>query len=245
MKYGTASVAHELRTPMTIVQGYLQGIRDGIFTADEAQLDLMLKQMDSLGNLVDDLKTISLADSGQLKLNLESVNLADIAQQTVEIIRPEYPDIDIRFDSNDHAEFITRCDSDRVKQLLMGLINNSARYGGTEVLISLANFGDGDIHLSVADNGPGFSDQALQRGTERFWRDEGSRSRDMGGSGFGLAIADAVMIAHRGSLQLMNTATQKHGAIVHCSFNGVLRLKVSYSFHSADRYRYGRRGCRA
>ncbi|MEM7351587.1 MAG: HAMP domain-containing sensor histidine kinase [Acidobacteriota bacterium] len=200
----SASIAHEIRTPLTVVQGYLQGIRDGVFEASDEQLDLMLRRMDALGRLIDDLKTLSLAHAGRLQLDVAPTRLRGRLSDLVEWVRRDRDTSRIVFEG-DAEDAPVRVDGERIEQVVLGLVQNALTYGGDGVRVTVRLTHEAEVvAITVDDDGPGFSAEALDHAGERFWRGESSRSRESGGSGLGLAIAKAIAEAHGGHLELSN-----------------------------------------
>lgn len=128
-----AAIAHELRTPVTILQGRLQGVLDDIFTPDKALLKNLLNQVKQLSFLIEDLRTLSLADNQQLRLNLESVCLSDVITQSVNLLQDRFDQakLIIETDLSDDACFF---DQQRLEQILIALFENEIRYAQAGIL---------------------------------------------------------------------------------------------------------------
>jgi signal transduction histidine kinase len=200
----TADVAHELRTPLHIIQGNLEGIIDGVYEPTEAHISATLDETQLLARLVDDLRTLSLAESGQLELVLEAVDiselLADIrtsfsgqaeaAGVALEVAMPDKPGL-----------LVLSADADRLDQVLSNLVANALRYtpaGGT-ISLKAERSTDG-IRITVSDDGVGIPEEDLPYIFDRFWRGDPSRTRVGGSVGLGLAIAQQLVQAHGGSI---------------------------------------------
>lgn len=213
LKYTSAATAHEIRTPLTIIQGYLQGMRDEVFEPTPERFDVLLKHIDGLGLLIDDLQTLSLADAGALALKFSKVNLEGEIEDAVTFVRGMEPSATININAAIASNLTVVADPARIRQVVIGLLKNACLYAGENVEIDVSLSADSDtIQLKVADSGAGFSDNALARGAERFWRGEKSRSRETGGSGLGLSVAHAIINAHGGTLTLSNHA--QGGAVI-------------------------------
>jgi signal transduction histidine kinase len=209
-----ADVAHELRTPLSITQGHIEAMLDGVFEMTPENLALVHEETLLLGRLVDDLRTLSLAEAGQLSLNCVPVNLSDLMVQTVTAFEPlaEAEGVELAADVPADAVMVT-ADPNRIRQVLGNLLSNALRHvsaaenGPPQVTLSLFNRGD-LAQLHVSDNGPGLSLEAQQHIFDRFWRADPARSRNQGGSGLGLAICQAIVDAHDGRIWVESTAGQ-------------------------------------
>ncbi|NIP17144.1 MAG: HAMP domain-containing protein [Xanthomonadales bacterium] len=197
----TADIAHELRTPVSVMKGEIEALADGVRQADERLAVSLGEEIDQLASLVDDLQTLALSDAGALNLVKEPVDLSGLAVQSADAFHHRLAGRSVRL-AVYAGEGIEACgDPQRLKQLLHNLLENSCRYveHGGQVSLSVLRLDDG-AGLEVADSGPGVSDEQLARLFERFYRAEGSRSRATGGSGLGLAICRNIVEAHGGTI---------------------------------------------
>lgn len=201
----TADIAHELRTPLHIVQGNLEGILDGVYEPTDEQIRSTLDELHLLTRLVTDLQTLSLAEAGKLHLHFEQVSAADLIEDTVTSFTGLSSEHGIELRSvinNKDDTLVFLADPDRLSQVLNNLVANAIRYtpaGGTITLTAgkISN----RIHLEVSDTGIGISDEDLPYVFDRFWKAEPSRTRHEGaGSGLGLAIARQLVQAHGGDI---------------------------------------------
>lgn len=202
----TADIAHELRTPLAVQRAHLEAFQDGIYSPTSENLNSVLEQNLLLTRLVDDLRTLALADAGQLSLDFQPVDLVAIAQGSIEQFTPqaEARQVELRFDPPGQCRSIT-ADSTRLGQILGNLLSNALRYTPTGGRITMAVNCLGErIQLTVHDSGPGISEASLPHVFERFYRGDRSRSRSEGGSGLGLAIARQLAHAHGGELTATN-----------------------------------------
>jgi signal transduction histidine kinase len=206
-----ADVAHELRTPLSITRGHIEAMLDGVFEMTPDNLAIVHEETLLLGRLVDDLRTLSLAEAGQLSLNRVTVNLTDLMVQSVSAFEPlaEAEGVELTVEVPEVDVMIT-ADPSRIRQVLGNLLSNALRHVNTgengvpQVTVSLANRGD-VAQLGVSDNGPGLSTEVQQHIFDRFWRADRARSRDQGGSGLGLAISRAIVEAHDGRIWVEST----------------------------------------
>ena len=192
-----ADVSHELRTPLAVIQGNLEALVDGVYPPDEAHLRPILDETRVLERLVDDLRTLSLADSGALPLHREptapSVLLEDVA--AAHRANASSAGIEVRVDVAPALPTI-EIDPVRMKQVVSNLVENAIRAMPMGGSINLsARIGEGVIVLDVTDTGPGISAELQATLFDRFTKSPGSR-----GSGLGLAIARAIVTAHGGTI---------------------------------------------
>ena len=205
----TADVAHELRTPLHIIQGNLEGILDGVYQPDEEHIQATLEETRSLARLVDDLQTLSLAESGQITLKFEKVNTAELLADVVTSFSPRAADagIDLACETQGEPGALTiSADSGRLDQVLGNLVSNAFRYTprGGSITLSAAPVSDG-VRLSVSDSGAGIPAEDLAYIFDRFWRGDRSRTHAGGAtSGLGLAICKQLVQAHGGRIDVQS-----------------------------------------
>ncbi len=203
-----ADIAHELRTPLTVVQGHLEAFADGIFPADPEHLDPALEQARLLGRLVEDLRTLSLADAGRLSLNPALIDVREWVKRTVAGFQSVAAErgVELVVEGNAALEAPrVEMDAGRMAQVLGNLLDNGLRHtpSGGRIAVALERKRDAVI-ISVTDGGPGMPTEHLPHLFERFWRGDPSRSRRTGGSGLGLAIARRIVEAHGGHMWAEN-----------------------------------------
>ncbi|OYY70059.1 ATP-binding protein [Sphingomonas sp. 28-63-12] len=202
LKDSTAAIAHELRTPLTVLAGRLHGIQDGVFDAGPDQIGSLIKQIDSLSRIVDDLRTMSLVSSGQLMLDLAPIDLAEVFLPTIAAMAPDLLAAGVTVDANLKSA-PAMGDAARLRQALGAVLTNVERYAAnTGTLAIETGIGPHGSYLLVLDHGKSLSAEATERAFERFWRGEQSRGRANGGSGLGLAVVRAIAEAHHGSVTL-------------------------------------------
>lgn len=201
-----ADIAHELRTPLSVIRGRLEGIVDGIYTADDGQVSLALEQTYLLERLVDDLRLLTLAETRQLHFEKENVDLAQLTQRTIEMFSAEASDKNISLSlEKRRGDFTLELDAQRTEQVIGNLIGNALRYTpeGSKVWLTLERTPD-SVRISVNDNGAGVPDDDLPFLFDRFWRKDKSRTRASGGTGLGLAIAKQLVEAQGGTIEARN-----------------------------------------
>ncbi|MCE1179240.1 MAG: ATP-binding protein [Micrococcales bacterium] len=194
-------VAHEMRTPLTVMEGYLEGIRDGVFPADEQRISLLRGEVRRLQRLSDDLSSLSRADEGRLEITLAESDLTAIVHEAAERLRPRAESADVRLVvTGDRVD--ARVDAARIGQVVTNLVTNALRAtpAGGEVRFMTAVDG-ADAVVTVSDSGEGLSPDDLTRVFERFYRVPGRRAADDdSGMGVGLTIARDIVRAHDGTL---------------------------------------------
>ncbi len=202
-----ADTAHDLRTPISVVQSHLEAMLDGIFPPTPENLAVVHEETLRLSRLVEDLRTLSLADAGQLPLNLEPVALAELVQQASAAFAPLAEADGIQLSTDITASPIIHADAARLQQVLANLITNALRYAPqghqdpSRVDIVLRQNG-GAVQIDIIDSGPGLTAEQESQVFDRFWRSDAARSREEGGSGLGLAIAQGIVKAHGGRIQV-------------------------------------------
>jgi len=200
----TADVAHELRTPIHILRGNLEGLLDGVYEATPEQIESMLDETRLLSRLVDDLQTISLAEAGQLHLNVEQVNIAELLAdvRTSFIGQAEEAGVNLVVDVDD-ADLTVNADAGRLDQILGNLVGNALRYTPVDACVCLeAESSPMGVRLRIRDEGQGIPPEDIPFIFERFYRADKSRSRKGGGSGLGLAIAKQLIQLHQGKISV-------------------------------------------
>ncbi|MGZ9166935.1 MAG: sensor histidine kinase [Anaerolineales bacterium] len=197
----TADIAHELRTPLHIIQGNLEGVLDGVYQPSPEQIKDTLDEVKLLTRLVNDLQTLSLAETGQLPLHPTRFPLADLIDDLTSSFssRAASLGIDLKTEIADPDQQLT-ADYDRLNQVLSNLLSNAMRYtprGGT-ITLNTASIQNG-IRITLRDTGSGIPAEDLPFIFDRFWRGDKSRS-ERTHSGLGLAIAKQLIRAHGGTV---------------------------------------------
>ena len=203
---GSASaIAHELRTPVTILRARLQAVRDGVFPLSPQELDGLIAQADLMTAVIEDMRILSLAGARQFELNLQRVNLAQEAVSVITTTSVALAAAGVQVET-DLPETLAVADPARVRQVLNALLDNARRYaahGGVVRIETKSNAGRAS--LLVLDRGPGLPDEGDAKSMfDRFWRGEPSRARETGGTGLGLAVVKAIAEAHGGEARAFN-----------------------------------------
>ncbi|MFN8520270.1 MAG: ATP-binding protein [Chloroflexota bacterium] len=192
-------VAHELRTPLTTLDGYLEGLEDGVIEPTEATWRLLRGETARLTRIVNDLSELWRAESREVPLLLGPVDASGVCRDVAERMAPLAEPRSVRLVVDASVPRVAVADRDRLSQVVSNFVSNAIRYapeGSTVVIKSDAS--EGSVGISVRDEGPGLAPGQLEAVFERFYRVDPSRSRAMGGSGIGLAIARALAEAMGG-----------------------------------------------
>ncbi len=213
-----ADVAHELRTPLSVLQGNLQAILDGVYPLNQAEIAHLFDETRLLSRLVDDLRELALAEAGKLNLSLQPIALEQLLHNTAEQFGPasEAQGLELVTDIPDDLPMVT-ADADRVSQIVRNLLANALRHtpaGGSVTVAASAR--DDAVQITVADTGEGIAPADLARVFERFWRADPSRSRQPNGdrgTGLGLSIAQGLVQAQGGRIWV--ESTQGKGSAFH------------------------------
>jgi two-component system sensor histidine kinase BaeS len=198
----TADIAHDLRNPLTVIGGYLESLQDGILKPTPERFRTMQAEVQHLQRLVNDLRTLSLADAGELTLRRQPVAPSELLARvaTVYLHQAEQQKINLKVEVEPALPEIS-LDPERMEQVLGNLVSNALRYTpeGGEIRLSAKQV-EGNLVAGVTDNGSGISPEILPHIFERSYRGDSSRSGNE--SGLGLAIAKSIVELHGGSLQV-------------------------------------------
>jgi signal transduction histidine kinase len=198
-----ADVAHELRTPLSNIRGYLEALRDGVIKPDAETIRSLSEEATLLSQLVDDLQELSLAESGELRLIRQAENIAGLINQTVTAVQAKATTkgVSVSIDLPDKLPPVN-IDSHRIGQVLRNLLENAIAHTAKKGSITVAAKKQGDwVEVSVTDTGEGIPAKDLPNIFERFYRVDKSRARATGGSGLGLTIAKRLVEAHGGRIE--------------------------------------------
>lgn len=199
-----ADVAHELRTPITIIRGNLESLQAGVLEPTQEVIVSIHDEILRLSRLINDLQEITLAESGNLILNYTKVNAVDLLTRVVNNFKGSASVKNIEMNLTvPKQEYLIEIDEDKIIQVLSNIINNAIRHTpvGKKINVSLAG-SDEIVNLSVADEGPGINSEDLPFIFDRFYRGSKSRNRSDGGAGLGLAIAKSLVEAHGGKIEV-------------------------------------------
>ncbi len=198
----TADIAHDLRTPLSVILGHSEALRDGVIQPTSESLNLVHDEALRLNRLVEDLRTLSLAEAGELPLTQRRADVDAMLERAAasQSVRAQQQGIALRTEIAAGLPDVY-VDPDRMAQVFANLLDNALRHtpaGGSVTLSAVA--ASGGVRLVVRDTGPGIASDDLPRVFERFYRADKSRRRDQGGSGLGLAIAKSIIESHGGRI---------------------------------------------
>ncbi len=207
-----ADIAHELRTPLSVIQGNVEAMLDGVLPASQEELESIHQETVLLNRLIGDLRTLSLAEAGQLALDKQPLELGQVITRVAEKyrLRAEEQNVALSVQVAPNLPQVF-ADAGRIEQALVNLTENALRYGasdvGGRVTLGARAVPDG-VEAWVSDTGPGIAPEELPHIFERFWRSEKSLSRQTGGSGIGLALVKQLIEAHGGRVSAESTPGQ-------------------------------------
>lgn len=198
----TADVAHELRTPISVILGHAEAVHDGVLPASNETFEIVREEALRLERLVDDLRTLSMADAGELKLDLvlcEPGKLLSDAQRTF-AHKAGQKQVALDVEAAENLPEV-QADPQRMQEIFANIVDNAIRYTPPDgrIVLSAQRLADA-VEFRIHDTGPGIGRDELQSVFERFHRAETSRTRDEGGSGLGLAIAKSMVEKHGGTI---------------------------------------------
>jgi two-component system sensor histidine kinase BaeS len=200
----TADIAHDLRTPLSVILGYTEAFSDGKLEPSPEIFTVMHREALHLSHLVADLRTLSLADAGELPLNIQLFSPQELLQRTLDAHRVKAHNKDVHLSIDVDADLpLISVDVDRMAQVLGNLMSNALRYTPSGGDICLAAAGDENgVQLSISDTGPGIASQDIPFIFERSFRGDRARHQQEGETGLGLAIARSLVIAQGGTISV-------------------------------------------
>ncbi len=216
-RYSVAAIAHELRTPVTVLRGRLEGVRDGVLAANPQEFEKLIGHADLLSKLIEDLQLLSLAEAGELRLEREDFVMQDFLKRLHAdyLAKAEQQQITLQLHLPPEEARVNG-DQQRLYQVFSNLLNNALRHtpahGSIKIQLSVQTQ---TLTLEIQDSGAGFTIDAMTRAFERFYRSP-DRGRQRGGSGLGLAISRSLVEAHGGKIELVKTQV---GACVRVTLN--------------------------
>jgi len=193
--FWNAAIAHELRTPVTILRGRLQGLAEGVFQPDERQFRSLLVQVESLSQLIEDLRVVSLDESGHLSINSQKTDISAEVQFLIDSMAGVFEK------TNQHItlEIQTKsiyCDTLKIRQAMLALLENATKHANPGCILIKTRMENGAFILSIEDEGPGISDTFIPHLFTAFRRAPSAQGH---GSGLGLAVVAAIARAHGGT----------------------------------------------
>src|SRR5688572_3534426 len=206
----TADIAHELRTPLSLILGHAEAVHDGVLPPTRENFEINREEAARPEHLVDDLRILSLADAGELTINLQTIEPRRLLQEVASLYQYQTQKKNISLELDIASPLSTiEVDPGRMTQVLTNILDNAMQHtpeGGR--IIMAARQQQDRIELSILDSGPGLQTDEINHIFDRFYRTDPSRQREDGGSGLGLAIARSIVQAHGGQLSAQSEAGQ-------------------------------------
>ena len=204
----TADIAHDLRTPLTVLAGYLEAMEEGTLAPTPQRLGMMQQEVAGLTRLVEDLRVLSLADADQLQLQLEETDVGELLARVRDGHAPQArgQEIDLQVQVAPDLPLVS-LDAARMRQVIGNLVSNALRHTppGGAVTLQVARDGASGILLAVRDTGSGIAGEDLPHIFDRFYRGDSARAEPRGASGLGLAIARSLVEMHGGTIGVEST----------------------------------------
>lgn len=206
-------IAHEMKTPLAIIQGNLEGILDGVVAPNREQIHSLLEETVHLNRIISDLRDLSLAEAGQLHLEKQPTDMNSLIARSVQLLQPLAEAKQLVLRQQTEPLPLLRVDSGRMTQVLYNLLTNAIRYTpeqGTVTLASslLSRQGAQWVRIQVRDSGIGINATDLPHVFDHFYRADASRDRKSGGAGLGLAIVKQLVERHQGYVTVSSTPGQ-------------------------------------
>ena len=192
-----ADVAHELRTPLAVIRGNVEGMLDGVYPRDDERLGSLLEETEVMARLLDDLRTVSMAEAGALRLHREPTDAGELVAEAMAALAPRAAEAGVEVSRTVAPLPELNVDPVRLRQVLDNLLANALRHTprGGSIAVAVER-DDAAVSFVVADTGSGIAPADLPHVFDRFWK-----SADSGGSGLGLAIVKSLVEAHGGEVQ--------------------------------------------
>jgi len=201
-KQMTADIAHELRTPLSLIIGHAEAVHDGVLPPTKENFEIIREEAERLEQLVNDLRTLSLADAGELSMDFQPVDINKLLNDIQSHYAVQFNQKSIALDLSPAPEKLyVDVDPIRFSQVVTNILDNALRYTPQDGRVSISTMQNGNmVEIAIQDSGSGVTPQEAAHLFDRFYRADSSRSRDEGGSGLGLAIAKSIIEMHKGRL---------------------------------------------
>jgi signal transduction histidine kinase len=207
-KQMTADIAHELRTPLSLILGHAEAVHDGVLPPTHENFEIIREEAARLEHLVNDLRLLSLADAGELTINLQTIEPQRLLQEVTALYQyqTQRKNVTLEMDIASPLPAI-EVDPGRMTQVLTNILDNALRHTpeGGRIILAAKQVQD-QIEISIQDSGPGITSEEVSRILDRFYRTDPARQREDGGSGLGLPIAKSIVQAHGGQLSAESEA---------------------------------------
>ena len=208
-KQWLSDISHELRTPISILQGEIEAILDGVREMSTETLESIHAEVMLMGKLIGDLHELSIAETGGLSFAQEPVQMLQILENTMKIFESRFlqNDITVQLAPGEDMAITVNADADRMAQVFSNILENALRYTTSPGKVKIWQEQKGAfVHLNIEDSKPGVSDDALEHLFDRLYRTDPSRSRKNGGSGLGLAISKSIVELSGGKIHARHSS---------------------------------------
>ena len=204
-----SDVSHELKTPIALIQGYAEGLNDGIVEDEESKkyyIEVILDEANKMSNLTKDLLDLSRLEYGKEELKYEDFSITELAQSTMKKNELLFKEKEIQFELISQKDYIVKADYSRIEQVLTNYISNAIKNidGDKKVICTISENTNGKIHISVFNTGGHINDEDIPRLWTRFYKVDASRNRSVGGTGIGLSLVKAIMTQHHNDFGVKN-----------------------------------------
>ena len=204
-----SDVSHELKTPIALIQGYAEGLNDGIIQDEESKkyyIEVILDEANKMSNLTKDLLDLSRLEYGKEELNMQDFSITELAKETLKKNEVLFKEKNIKYLFETNSDYIVNADSSRIEQVLTNYLSNAIKHVSGENLIKCTIFEtpDNKIKVAVFNSGDHISEEDLPRLWTRFYKVDSSRNREVGGTGIGLSLVKAIMNKHKENFGAQN-----------------------------------------
>ena len=202
-----SNVSHELRTPLTAILAFVETLQNGALDDPESSqrfLSIIGKNASRMHGLIDDILELTAIEGGNVQLRRSSVKLRDLVAEVISALNDKASAHEITLANEVESDVVVKADGRRLERMLMNLIDNGIKFGGEHATVKIRHESNSRDKIIVEDNGEGIPSQHLDRLFERFYRVDRARSRDLGGTGLGLALVKHLALLHGGEVTVIS-----------------------------------------
>jgi signal transduction histidine kinase len=204
-----SDVSHELKTPIALIQGYAEGLKDGIVEDEESKkyyIEVILDEANKMSNLTKDLLDLSRLEYGKEELNIQDFSITDLAKETLKKNELLFNEKGIKYIIDAQNDYLVNADSSRIEQVLTNYLSNAIKHVSGENLIkcTILETPESKIKVTIYNSGEHIAEEDLPRLWTRFYKVDSSRNREVGGTGIGLSLVKAIMNKHKENFGAQN-----------------------------------------